>query len=574
MKYVLLAICLTLTFTSVAQPTLVVRNVNVVDVENGRAVPERTVVIRDSLIQRVATASQVPIPEGATVIDGIGQYLMPGLIDAHVHFFQTGGLYTRPDVIDLRDAVPYAQEMARAKQLVPDHFRRYLRLGITTVMDVGGPFYNFTIRDSVAGQTLAPHVLVTGPLFSTYQPEALTTDDSPIIRVTTVAAADSLFQRMLPYRPDLIKVWYIVTPEFPAEATFPIIQRIGQLARQANLPLAVHATELRTAQLAVEAGASILVHSVKDSLVSESFVNLLKERAVTYVPTLLVSNNYGKVRLANLDHHAQDLRWGNSQVYGSLSDLEGYSASELPASIVKLREQPEAYRAYLSRSDSVMAANLRTLTEAGVNVAVGTDAGNIGTLHASSYRQELEAMQKAGLSPAEILRSATLSAATGLGRQDQLGTVTEGKLADLLLLTHNPLEQLPHPDSLIHIIKAGQLLAVDTLVVESPEMVVQRQLNAYNARDMDAFLDTYADSIAIYDFPHQLAMRGKSEMRTRYAPLFEEVSNLYGKVKQRIVIGNTVIDQEHVRAGERYVDAVAIYEVAGGKIARVTFVRE
>ena len=352
-----------------------------------------------------------------------------------------------------------------------------------------------------------------------------------------------------------------------------MVQHIGKLAQQAGLPLAVHATQRRTAQLAVEAGANILVHSVNDSLISDSLAQLLTEREVTYVPTLLVSGNYGEVRLAEPDHHPQDLRWGNPSVYGSLSDLEGYEASELPKGLTNLRERPAAYRAYLQRSDSIMAANLRTLTGAGVNVAVGTDAGNIGTLHAASYRQELEAMQRAGLRPAEILRAATLNAATGFRRQEQLGTLEEGKLADLLILTHNPLERLDYLDSLIYVVKSGQLLSVDTLVTESPEAVVQRQLNAYNARDLDAFLATYADSVTLYDFPNQLVMEGTSEMRSRYRALFEEVPNLYAQIKNRIVLGNKVIDQEYVRVGERYVEAVAVYEVAGGKIARVTFVR-
>ena len=114
----------------------------------------------------------------------------------------------------------------------------------------------------------------------------------------------------------------------------------------------------------------------------------------------------------------------------------------------------------------------------------------------------------------------------------------------------------------------------NTTVSESPEAVVQRQLDAYNARNIEAFLETYADTIVIYDFPHQPTMRGKEEVRTRYAKLFDDAPNLYAEVKKRITIGNTVIDQEYVRAGGRFINAVAIYEVADGKIVRVTFIRD
>ena len=136
----------------------------------------------------------------------------------------------------------------------------------------------------------------------------------------------------------------------------------------------------------------------------------------------------------------------------------------------------------------------------------------------------------------------------------------------LLLLTTDLLGQIERSN-------ARQELT-NTTISESPEMVIQRQLDAYNARDIEAFLETYADTIVIYDFPHQPTMRGKEEVRTRYAKLFADVPNLYAEVKKRITIGNTVIDQEYVRAGERFINAVAIYEVADGKIVRVTFIRD
>ncbi|WKN44597.1 nuclear transport factor 2 family protein [Tunicatimonas pelagia] len=117
------------------------------------------------------------------------------------------------------------------------------------------------------------------------------------------------------------------------------------------------------------------------------------------------------------------------------------------------------------------------------------------------------------------------------------------------------------------------LSSANTLPTETVEEIVQRQLDAYNARDIDAFMDTYADSIALYSFPNELRTKGKEAMRTTYSQLFERTPNLYAEIKNRIVIGNKVIDQEYVRAGERFIDAVAIYEVADGKIVRVTFIR-
>lgn len=105
------------------------------------------------------------------------------------------------------------------------------------------------------------------------------------------------------------------------------------------------------------------------------------------------------------------------------------------------------------------------------------------------------------------------------------------------------------------------------------ESVVQEQLDAYNARDIDAFMDTYSDTIALYNFPNQVTLKDKKEMRTRYDSFFKNTSNLHCKIKNRIVIGNKVIDEEYVTVNDSVITAVAIYEVENGKIVKVTFLQ-
>lgn len=117
------------------------------------------------------------------------------------------------------------------------------------------------------------------------------------------------------------------------------------------------------------------------------------------------------------------------------------------------------------------------------------------------------------------------------------------------------------------------LFSVLPITTASPETVVQMQLKAYNAKDIDAFMDTYADSIMIYKFPNTLLMKGKQDVRNTYTKLFKDVPNLHAEVKHRVVMGSKVIDHEYVQFGENYVDAIAVYEVTGDKIARVTFIQ-
>jgi hypothetical protein len=113
----------------------------------------------------------------------------------------------------------------------------------------------------------------------------------------------------------------------------------------------------------------------------------------------------------------------------------------------------------------------------------------------------------------------------------------------------------------------------DKKVETDPEIIVQKQLDAYNARDIDGFLATYTDDIKLYNFPNMLRTEGIAAMRKGYGGYFENTPDLHADIKNRIVIGNIVIDEEFVTANGNTFSAVAIYEVENGKIAKVTFIR-
>lgn len=551
-----------------AQQTLI-SNVNLVDVKTGKIIPGQSVLINSDKIEQTGAADKIKTAAGIQTIDGSGKYLMPGMTDAHIHFFQSGGLYTRPDVVDLRSKVPYEKEKAFGLNNAADYMNRYLRLGITSIIDVGGPMSNFTIRDSIGKTMLAPNILVTGPLFSMVERDQFGSD-RPIIKITTNAEADALFDKMLPLKPDFIKIWYIASPAMPAEKNFPLVKYIAEKTHAQGLKLAVHATQLKTARLAVDAGADILVHSIDDDVVPDDFIKILVQKKVTYIPTLIVLGDYYQVFSGRLNNHPQDIAWANAFAYGSITDPEAMPETELPPGIKSMRKT--GIPAAAARSDSFENVNLLKLYRAGVNIASGTDAGNIGTFHASSFLQELEAMQKAGLSIPEIIKASTINPAIGFGKDTQWGSIEKGKQADMLLLQKNPLESLQHLNSIEYLFKSGKGIHPDSLLKESPEAVVQRQLNAYNARNYQAFISAYSEDVELYNYPNQLIGKGMDALK-RYESFLANTPNLYCEIKKRIVLGNKVIDQEHVRAGTGTIHAVVIYEVMNGKISRVTFIR-
>jgi len=108
----------------------------------------------------------------------------------------------------------------------------------------------------------------------------------------------------------------------------------------------------------------------------------------------------------------------------------------------------------------------------------------------------------------------------------------------------------------------------------SPEAIVQKQLEAYNTRDIDAFLDTYSDNIKLYNFPEQLTTDGKDALRNGFSRFFKNTSDLHCEIKNRIIKGNKVIDEEYVTANGQHFTAVAIYEITNNQISKVTFIRQ
>jgi imidazolonepropionase-like amidohydrolase len=268
-------IVLSLALTAFGQTYI--QNVTIVDVEKRQLISDQTVVIKDGIVSEIAPAKKITPPANSTVINGAGKFLMPGMTDSHVHFSQSGGLYARPDAIDLRKYQPYEKEIAWTRDNTEDFLRRYMKAGITSVIDVGATYNFLDKRKSFAGKDFSPNIYMTGPLLTTTVPAPYKDlkNDSPFTLVTSIEEAKRAIAEQLPLKADFIKVWYIVDPknvEESAKKFEPIFKVIVEESHKNNLKVAVHATEKITAEIAVRNGADFLVHSVDDALVSDEFV--------------------------------------------------------------------------------------------------------------------------------------------------------------------------------------------------------------------------------------------------------------------------------------------------------------
>ena len=285
-------------------------------------------------------------------------------------------------------------------------------------------------------------------------PRSLRANESRSARGLNVTSheARTLIRRELERKPDLVKVWFIFRSGDDLAVGKAIVAATVDEARKGGVRTAVHATELETARAAVEVGADVLVHSVFDKVVDDAFVELLKRRGVVYTPTLFVPSGYDLVLSGRFTPTPAERRWADPDVLATFEEVKGY-----PELTARPRRPPSAEAARTA------AQNLERLASAGVTIAAGTDAGNIGTLHGPSIFRELRLMADAGLTPAAVLAAATSGGARVMGREKDLGALAPGRLADLLILDRDPLADVGNLEAIHRVVKGGRVYTPEEL---------------------------------------------------------------------------------------------------------------
>jgi imidazolonepropionase-like amidohydrolase len=448
-----------------AAESIALVNGTVIDPATQRVLPNAIVAIEGDKISAVGDAKTVSAPKHARVMDCTGKFILPGYIDTHVHFFQSADLFTRPDGADLNSVRPYKDEVAWIKLHLDDVFARYIRCGITSVVDVGGPMWNFEVRKKANATAKAPRVAVAGPLISSVSREKLDLGDPPIVKIDTPEQAREFVRKLTDQKADLVKIWYIVDKDHPVDAFRPIVRATVEESHAQHTRVAVHATELETARAAVEEGADILVHSVVDKPVDDAFVKLLKDRHTILCPTLVVFERYGRVFSHQLNLTSEEQKWGNPEVIASL-DVTKIPQEKLPDRIKQSLADPRAALDRINKTYEVALPNLKKLEDAEVTIAAGTDAGNIGTIHGPALFREFQLMKQAGLTNMQILQCATANAAQLFGGETgaHIGKIDNGCFADLVILKSNPVDDIAHASDIGTVIKDGIVYPADSIL--------------------------------------------------------------------------------------------------------------
>src|SRR5213593_4020557 len=437
---------------NVDPPPMALVGATLVDGTGAAPVGDAVVVMRDGRIACAGSRAACPVPADADSVNAAGKWIIPGLIDTHVHFSQTGWVDGRPDALDLRDRYPYAQVEADLHAQPERLYRSYLCSGVTSVFDVGGYPWTLELQQRTARSTTAPRVVAAGPLFSTIDFWLNLPDQRQFIYMADDATVRAAVRAHKAWGAAAIKVWYIMPPQPPDTARVSaLVHAAGDEARKVGLPLIVHATGLWEAKDALRAGARVLVHSVWSAPVDDEFLTLVRRQGTIYVPTLTVPDGYRQVSARRFERDRQPLACVDpaTRVKALATDTVA-RAQRLSAAAVDERA------ARTARNLAQGLANLKRVHDAGIPVALGTDAGNPLTLHGASVFMELEAMQAAGLAPRDVLISATRTAAIASGL-DSTGTVAAGSVADLVVLDADPLADVRNVRRIALVVRRGEI---------------------------------------------------------------------------------------------------------------------
>jgi imidazolonepropionase-like amidohydrolase len=345
-------------------------------------------------------------------------------------------------------------------------YRAYLCSGITGVFDVGGQPWTTRLPATAESDSLAPHVRAAGPLITHASRPALNANDSlyTFLPMASSAEVQSSVAKLKAMGSTAVKVWYLSPAPARREELDTRMMEVGAAAKAAGLDLIVHATSLREAKVALKAGAVLLVHSVGDQPVDQEFLDLLAANRAGYSPTLVVGGNWTRAIVTidlgipyNIDDPGNCVDGDTRAKIANLEPLRAIRGQQAwkPDAAFRALENAGAGRA-------MEAANLLRVHKAGGTIVTATDAGNPLTLHGPSIFNEMEAMQSAGLTAADIIVMSTRNGARVMKRDD-FGTLEAGKLADLLVLTEDPVANVRAFRSRTQVMRAGKLMEVGAL---------------------------------------------------------------------------------------------------------------
>jgi len=360
-------------------PVVAIMGATVFDA-TGAAPHVANVVIRDGRIAEVGP--NVKAPRGAKMIDAKGEALVPGFFDLHTHWTPAGVPSTTPQIATA-----------------------YVSSGVTTVSDFNAAPESFAPRRQWLSTLVAPHVNFAARMSTPGGHGADWADTATTKWVNTPEAARAAVKALIPYKPDLIKAFtdgwrYGVAPDNTSMDEWTLTALVDE-AHKNNLKVFTHTVSVDRGEVAGRSKVDVITHSLQDRPLDAEAIEIIKAGGTADTPTLAV---YEPVK-------------------------PGQPARDPD-------EDPKVKQGF-KKFDYAL-GNAKALHDAGVMIALGTDAGMPGTPHGVSTLHEMELLVRAGLTPTEALMAGTALSAKVINLLDDRGTIEKGKRADLVLIKGEP----------------------------------------------------------------------------------------------------------------------------------------
>ena len=418
---------------AVRQTAVAIRNVTVIPMTGAAPSANRTVVVRDGRIAEIGSAAEVRAPADAIMVDGTGKYLIPGLFEMHAHTSKTRasalGLYVMHGVTTIRDQGSEHAEVLR--------WRREIR----------------------SGTRIGPRMLIAGPYLESLRNIERMGRDPPEERVEPFERA-----RVPVGSPNDAR--RVIDSLAGLELDHFKIRTVQDRETYVALAAAVHAHGKRlvghvvtaTPAAFLEAGQDGVEHGFPiglDSLPREerlSFWRQLAARDVGMVPTIVVATE-------SVFRPLEYFRALVSDTTPASHPLRPYLSRFM---ILDWREQVEEVtpqrREYFERAWPIALKHLREMRASGVRIMAGSDVAVLNIFPGPSLHEELRLfVDSVGMTPLEALESATRKPAEWLGLADSVGTIETGKVADLVLLDANPLDDITNTQRIAAVVLRGRL---------------------------------------------------------------------------------------------------------------------
>jgi imidazolonepropionase-like amidohydrolase len=400
-------------------PVTAIVGARLIDATRPRPIDDSVVIVQGDRIHVAEPRARVRIPQGATIVDAKGKFLIPGLVDAHCHINQP-----------------------------PEDMKRYwiaqLRWGVTTMRAAGNdkPDRVPLFRETRNGTLLAPRSYTAGQGFSVSGPY----EGAPVFRPKTPDEARANVQSLKAQNVDFLKIW-MTNPKFPPEVITAIVDEANKQA----IPVVAHVTDVASLRQLADQGVTDFLHTPNDQPVTPELIAYAKSKRLSFAPTLANSEArwfyYEHPEILNMPI-LQDALYprGRQMLADAARREQTLSAPDLP----QRKERLEAAYPFI-----------KAMSDAGVRIVTGTDCGAEAsqiTPFGHATHREMQMYVEAGMSPLTAIRAATLDAARVLTRSEdpEYGSIRAGKIADLVLLDADPSLDINNSIKINRVMRAGR----------------------------------------------------------------------------------------------------------------------